>query len=149
MARHGLTSQAYQQAWDTFNAQGYRLKHVGGYAVGGEARYAALWEKTGETHALVARHGLTSAQYQSLVNTLVPQGYRVTKVSGYGIGATDYYACILEKKAGPAWVARHGLTSAQYQAEFNSLTPQGYKPTVVDGYTVGTMDRYAAIWEKA
>src|SRR5262249_19048358 len=42
----------------------------------------------------------------------------------------------------------HGLTSAQYQAEFNSLVGQGYRPVRVSGYTVAGQDYYAAIWEK-
>ena len=149
VARHGLTAADYQSAFDTFVGQGYRLTHVSGYAVGAEARYAALWEKTGDASPWVARHGLTSAQYQQEANRLVGQGYRISHVSGYGVGGVDYYAAIFEKKGGPAWVARHGMTSAQYQAEFDRWTAQGFKPTVVDGYTVGSSDRYAAIWEKS
>src|SRR5262245_66587487 len=33
-----------------------------------------------------------------------------------------------------AWVARHGLTSAQYQAEFDKLIGQGYRLVEVSGY---------------
>ena len=35
--------------------------------------------------AWVARHGMTSAQYQSECNKYVGQGYRLTDVSGYGV----------------------------------------------------------------
>ena len=47
-----------------------------------------------------------------------------------------------------AWAARHGMTGAQYQAEFNKWTAQGYKPAHVDGYKVGGTVYYAAIWTK-
>ena len=97
----------------------------------------------------VARHGMTSEQYQNEFDKLTGQGYRLTDVSGYSIGDQDRYAAIFEKKTGPAWVARHGMTSEQYQNEFDKLTGQGYRLTDVSGYSVGDQDRYAAIFEKS
>src|SRR5262249_20438219 len=58
------------------------------------------------------------------------------------------YAAVWEKEAGPAWQARHGLTPAQYQQAFNTLTQQGYRLVEVSGYSVDGKDTYAAIWEK-
>ncbi len=48
----------------------------------------------------------------------------------------DRYIGVWEQLGGAAWVARHGLTSAQYQAVFDELVPQGYRPTVLSGYSV-------------
>ncbi|KAK3361546.1 hypothetical protein B0T24DRAFT_110395 [Lasiosphaeria ovina] len=150
IARHGLSSAQYQAAFDSFVGQGYRLAHVSGYAEGGQARYAALWEKnTAGAAPWFARHGMTSAQYQASVDSLVAQGYRPTLVSGYVVGNVDYYAAIWEKSAVAGWIARHGLTSAQYQAEFDKWSGQGYRLTVVSAYTLNSnRDRYAAIWVK-
>ena len=149
VARHGLTSAQYQQAFDTFFAQGFRLVDVSGYAEGGVAKYAALWERPSNNYAWVARHGLTSAQYQQAFNTYTAQGYRPVKVDGYVVNGVDYYAAIWDKAPSPSWVARHGLTSAQYQAEADKWVAQGYKITVVSAYTLGSnQDRYAAIFVK-
>jgi hypothetical protein len=71
-----------------------------------------------------ARHGMTSGQYQTVFNDLTSQGYRLNYVSGYTINNVATYAAIFEKKASPAWVARHGMTSAQYQDAFNTYTSQ-------------------------
>lgn len=147
VARHGLTSADYQSAFNSYVSQGYRLRHVSGYSVGNEARYAAIWEKTGDTSEWVARHGLTSSAYQQEFDRLTAQGYRPTKVSGYGVANVAYYAAIWEKKGGPAWVARHGLTNAGYQAEVDRLVQQGYIPKIISGYTISGSDFYAAIWE--
>ncbi|MDP9849792.1 hypothetical protein [Streptosporangium lutulentum] len=57
------------------------------------------------------------------------------------------YAAIWERSGGPAWVARHGLTSAQYQTEFDRLVGQGYRLTDVSGYGTGSA-RFAALWLK-
>jgi len=149
LARHDLGPAQYQQAFDLYRSQGYRLVHVSGYADNGQARYAALWEKPSAGYSWVARHGLTSSQYQQAFNDYTSQGYRPVKVSGYVVGGVDYYAAIWDKAPSPPWVARHGLTSDQYQSAVDQWTGQGYRLTVVSAYTMGSnQDRYAAIWVK-
>lgn len=146
-ARHGLTAEQYQAAFNSFNQQGYRLTFVNGYAIGNEARYAAIWSK-GRGPDSVARHGLNGAQYQAAVDEFSGKGYSLAHVSAYTVGNTPRFAAIFEK-GGPAWVARHGLTPAQYQAAFDQFTRQGYRLSVASGYRDGGSDRYAAIWTKA
>jgi CubicO group peptidase (beta-lactamase class C family) len=148
VARHGMTSSQYQSEFNAWTAQGFRLTHVSGYTVNGQARFAAIWEqKPGP--AWVARHGMTSAQYQQEFNTWVRLGYRLVVVDGYEVAGQARYAALWEQKGGPAWVARHGMTSSDYQNEFNNWVGQGYRLTWVEGYAVGGFDYYAAIWEKA
>jgi CubicO group peptidase (beta-lactamase class C family) len=141
-----LTSAEYQNAFDTYTSQGYRLREVSGYAVGNQDRYAAIWDRS-PGPAWEARHGMTGAQYQATFDQLVGQGYRLVDVSGYGVGGTPFYAAIWEKSAGPAWQARHGLTADQYQAEFDALVGQGYRLRCVSGYAVGDTPLFAGIWE--
>jgi hypothetical protein len=148
VARHGLTSAAYQQEFDKLIAQGYRLKMVNGYPSGGQDLYAAIWEKR-PGPAWVARHGLSADAYQQEFDKLVGQGYRLKRVSGYMVEDKDHYAAIWEKSYGPVWVARHGLTPAAYQQEFNKLIGQGYRLTHISGYGTMTQTYFAAIWEKS
>lgn len=146
VARHGLTSSAYQDEFNKWVGQGYRLTYVSGYEVNGSARYAAIWDKASGP-AWVARHGLTSAQYQAEFNTWVAQGFRPVLVNGYGVGGSDYYVAIFEKSnAGGAWVARHGMSATQYQAEFDKWTGQGFRPLHISAYTVAGQARFAAVW---
>lgn len=148
ISRHGLTGPQYQAEHDNFSAHGYRLVLVNGYSVNNVDKYVAIWElKTGP--ALHARHGLTNAQYRAEVNSLASAGYRLQHVSGYTVNNLDYYAAIWTQTSGPAQISRHGLTSAQYQAEFNTHVANGYRLVNVCGYNVGGIDYYAAIWEQA
>ena len=148
VARHNLTASAYQQEFNALSAKGFCLTSVDGYAVANQARYTAIWEKS-DCGAYVARHGLTSAAYQKEFDTLVgQQGYRLKRVSGYNVGGKDFYAAIWTKNAGPPFVARHGLTSALYQQNYDKLTSEGFCLLQVSGYSIGNDDRYAAIWEK-
>ena len=148
VARHGLTGAGYQAAFNTYTSRGYRLTHVSGYAIGNTARYAAIWAKVPNSPAWVARHGMTSDSYQSFFNTYTSQGFRLVLVNGYQVNNVDYYTAIWDKSPSGPWIARHGMTSPVYQAEFNKYVADGYKLKLVSGYDLGTSDRYAALWIK-
>ncbi|PSP51718.1 serine hydrolase [Halobacteriales archaeon QH_1_68_42] len=147
VARHGLTASEYQSEFEEHVGNGYRLTDVGGYGVDGQARYAAIWEKRGGP-AWIARHGLTASEYQNVVDRFVDEGYRVSHVSGYSVDDRSRYATIMEKGGGPAWVARHGLSSSEYQDEFEEHVGNGHRLVHVSGHGVDGRARYAAIWEK-
>ncbi|KAH8682972.1 beta-lactamase [Tricladium varicosporioides] len=147
VARHGMNSADYQSNFNTYTSQGYRLVHVSGYSVGTEARYAAIWQKTTDGIAWEAHHGMTSAEYQAQFDRLSKAGYRLTLVSGYQVNNVDYFAAIWDKKSGPLFIARHDMTSDQYQRQFDNNYYQGYMLKVISGYNTGLSDRYAAIWE--
>jgi len=159
VARHGMTSGEYQEEFERHVDRGYRLTHVSGHGAGGEARYAAIWEKRGGP-AWAARHGLTASEYQQAVDDFDAKGYRLADVSAFSVGDSPRFAAIFERSESPGWVARHGLTAAEYQAEFDELRYQGYRLTDVSGYGVESgglfsnvaslldgPDRYAALWE--
>ncbi|CAF0892214.1 unnamed protein product [Adineta ricciae] len=146
-ARHGMTGGQYQSEFDSWTNKGYRLKHVSGYAINDQARYAAIFEKLAGAPAQVARHGLTAAQYQTVFNTQTSAGYVPVLVSGYTVNGVDYYAAIFEKKASDPWIARHGMSSKTYQGEFTNNYYQGYRLKVICGYSKNNVDLYAAIWE--
>lgn len=95
-----------------------------------------------------ARHGLTSAQYQSAFDDYARKGYRLVSISGYDDRGQARFAALWKKQAGPGWAARHGLTPAQYQAAFDDFARQGYRLTWVNGYAVGDKPYYAAIWTR-
>jgi len=96
----------------------------------------------------VARHGLTDAQYQQAFENYSKKGYRLNSISGYESRGSARYAALWTKQAGPAWSARHGLTSRQYQTAFEDYVKQGYRLTFVNGYAVGNKTYYSGIWEK-
>ena len=76
----------------------------------------------------VARHGMTSAEYQQAFDKNVADGFRLALVNGYRVGDQTLYAAIRDKKASPAWVARHGMTSGEYQTEIQLAGQPGLPP---------------------
>ena len=55
VARHGLTASQYQQEFDRHAAAGFSVTYVSGYNEGGQARYAAIWDKLPSAPAQAAR----------------------------------------------------------------------------------------------
>lgn len=145
-ARHSLTAEQYQAAFDALGHQGYRIVYINGYAIGGQARYAAIWEKRGGP-AYLARHGLTAQQYQAAVTQADHDGYALTHLSAFSVGGSPRFAAIFEKVPG-AWLARHGLSASEYQTAFDTFGRQGWRLKMVNGYRDGGTDRYAALWTK-
>ncbi len=97
-----------------------------------------------------ARHGLTAEAYQTEFNQFVARGYRPTYVSGYTDGSQPRYAAIFQPNAsGGGWSSRHGITASEYQTEVNQAVQKGWRPVVVNGFSVGNQDRYVAIFEPA
>jgi hypothetical protein len=99
--------------------------------------------------AEVARHGIPEASYQAEFDKIASSGYRPVWVDAYTVGGQTFFNVIFHPEDGTPWVARHGLTGAGYQAEFDKWTKQGYRLALVDSYLSGGGIRYAAIFVKA
>jgi hypothetical protein len=122
-ARHGMSAAQYQTAFTDFAGKGYRPVSISGYAVGGQAKFAAIWDKsTGPAWA--AKHNMTAAAYQAAFTDFASKGYRIRYVSGYVINGTEYFAAIWDKSRGTV-AAKHNMTAAQYQAAFTDYTNLG------------------------
>lgn len=147
-ARHGISPAAYQQAITSLDQQGYRPTHISVFTIGDQQFFSAIWEQQ-RGLPWIARHGLTSVEYQQLFTQLSGQGWRLRCVSGYDVGGDARYACIWDRYAGPAWAGRHGLDAAGYQQAFDELGRQGFRLIQAAGYPVGGLPRFAAIWEQS
>ena len=95
---------------------------------------------------LIARHGVSAANYQTIFTDITAAGYRPVWVDGYEVGGQNFFN-VLFAPSTFAWVARHHLTAAQYQAEFDLRVGQGMRLSQVDSYLVGGQVRYAAIFD--
>jgi CubicO group peptidase (beta-lactamase class C family) len=147
-AAHGLSSQDYQRRFDELAASGYRLIDVSGWWDGGQQRFAAMWE-TGDGPAWQARHGIPIGDYQAVFDALAADGHRPVRLSFYATPSGPHVAGLWHGGPAPAWTARHGLSGADFQQEFDALTADGYRLVDVSGYEDGGQARYAGVWEKS
>ncbi|EER45648.1 WD40 domain-containing protein [Histoplasma capsulatum H143] len=102
---------------------------------------AAAWE---------ARHGLTRDQFQKTYDVLEANNYSLVDVSGYTENNSPRFAGIFIKHDNkPDVVARGEVDAKSYPALFSRLRAEGYRPKVVDGYTVNDNTRFTTIWDKS
>ncbi|MDT0453113.1 serine hydrolase [Streptomyces hesseae] len=94
-ARHGLTAQEYQDEFDAQNQHGFRLVRVVGYSIGGQIRYAGIWEQS-PGHPGKAAHGVAHDDYQGQFDANVAAGLRLVDVSGSMDGGSARYTTIWE-----------------------------------------------------
>jgi CubicO group peptidase (beta-lactamase class C family) len=148
IAHHNMTGQQYQETFNNLVLnEGMELVDVSGYGPTGNL-YAALWVKNANPPAWEAHHGITADQYQTIFNQLTAQGFGVSLVDGYDAGGQPHFAAIFQKGETAPWVARHGMSSADYQSAFDQYVKQGYTLDWVSGYSQGGQAFYAAIWRK-
>jgi CubicO group peptidase (beta-lactamase class C family) len=145
--RHGMTSGQYQQTFDHMKNHGFRLVDVCGYTVGGELRFAGIWDKS-PMPEWIARHNMTAGVFQSERNHHENHGFVLWRVSGYELDGNLHYAAIWVKGPEVTWLGRHGLSGADYQAEFNALAARGFRLVKVNGYAAGAQTLFAGIWHK-
>ncbi|MBS1661781.1 MAG: serine hydrolase [Bacteroidetes bacterium] len=93
VARHNLTAQQYQDNFTQFMNQGYKLTCVTGYTNGGQAAYAAIWEKV-SSPMWAARHGILLNFYQYEFDNYYDQGYTPQFLTGYNVGNSVQFAGI-------------------------------------------------------
>ena len=94
-----------------------------------------------------AYHGVTAAEHQANFNKFA-QGYRMISLSVYGDPGNALYAAVWVQRAGPAWVAIHGVDAAGYQSFFTKWSNEGYYPVLVSA--TGTINDvvFASVFEQ-
>jgi len=112
-ARHNLSAADFQREFNLLRAQGFRPIDANGTSANGVERFSGVWEQS-PGPATEVRHGITGAAHQQLFATLPTQGFRPIAVSAHGTAGGSRFTSIWQKTPGPEWMARHGLTPAQW-----------------------------------
>lgn len=147
IARHGTKANAYQNTFTNITACGYMPSWVDGYDVNGQNYFNAIFVPADVPW--VARHGLTSAQYQAEFDEWTAKGYRPRQVESYRQGNRIRYAVIFVKKPGPRWVAYHGKTPDEHQAEFDKLVKRKFHAVNISVVSINGNRRYTALYERS
>jgi hypothetical protein len=148
-ARHGLVDGASTTPGTLANLMTWARRNrcipssLTIYGGPGDRAYAATCVPNPDRITWRAQAMGTSGEYQNWFDQYTKQGLRPTTVD-----ASDdlqYAAIFANDQIGP-WVARHNLTSAQYQAEFDAQAALGRYPISVQGGGLGAGIRYAAVF---
>jgi len=144
-SQHNMTAKKYQELFNKYGNDGFRLMSISGYTQDNTIKYAGLWVQDGYNDAWESHHGQSSKDYQSTFDACVKKGMRPIHISGYQTGKTHLLASIFAKDK-YTWKAGHDMTAAQYQKMFDEWNPKGFHPTCVSAYPTEAGTRFAAIF---
>jgi hypothetical protein len=143
-AYHGRSSSQHQKLFNDLTGKGYRPINISVVSINGNRSYAALYEKK-NIGSFVARSFLTPAEYQKEFNANSKKGLKVIYLNAYQHKGQSRFTAIWSSAVNGNLKARHGLTSTQYQKEWEKSVKQGFLTRNVTGYGISSL-RFGAVW---
>jgi CubicO group peptidase (beta-lactamase class C family) len=147
-ARHGLQWDPASPV-DTINFenqrafdQGFIPRCLAVYGTPSAPLFAGIWMKN-DRPVPWAWWWTDPATYQHYFEADVQAGTRPAYVS---VAPSGWILSVFRDEPIGDWQARHGLTASGYQSQFDTLTSQGFEPTVVQAGGSDTATRYAALF---
>lgn len=142
--RHGLTTAEFRSLNQSQMTAGNILRWADAYGTPGDLRYVAAWVSNADNRAwncdgIDDDFATTQARFGALVSGFARPVHIITTP---GTGFLIQY----DDSTGGNWEARDNMTSADYQARFNALFPQGLRPIRVSGDGLGGNARFSAIF---
>lgn len=146
VARHNMDGTSYQNEFDKWDNNGYRLIFVDSYKRNGAINYAAVWVKDGGAKPL-AYHGQTLAWHEANFKANADKGLVPVNVSVLSSGGQTYVTALWEKKNTGGFYARPAMTLQQYKDYFKDYSDQQkFKLVYLNAYTVNGVPMLSGIW---
>lgn len=132
--------------WSKLNAEGIPgLENKACFVHPSETHpYCAYPTNWGE----VCRYGVPASIYQSEFDKVWTCGYYPIWVDGYEVLGKLYFNIVFRPSKGIQWIARTGMSGAEYQQEFDTNKKAGYRLININSYLSGGKIWYAAVWIK-
>jgi CubicO group peptidase (beta-lactamase class C family) len=144
-ARHGIDEATFQSECESAATANQILASASVYGNGAKRLYAAVWH----TNDDLARWTYHSSDTGQTYQTWFDEATQLPARPGYvALSAAQQYLSVFRDDRIGEWHARHGMTSDEYQAEFDQRTKAGLFPICVQGGGAGSQARYAAIFAK-
>ncbi|WP_117212068.1 peptidoglycan DD-metalloendopeptidase family protein [Allorhizocola rhizosphaerae] len=88
-------------------------------------------------------YGVRLADYQTVFNRVTAVGYRPVWFDGYEVGGATFVNAIFRPTGGLGWIARHGMSLADLNAELSKYRTEGIQPVNLASYMNGSTVQYA------
>ena len=143
VARHTIDADAYDFQLVLATSNNLIPRSVAIYGDSSARRFTGVWHHDPRGIGWPSVTDVTAAQYQQSFDVLMSHGYRPRYLAVAGDGQM---AAVFGDDDIGTWIARHNLTSAQYQQAFLEYTGNDMVPVCVQAGGVGSATRYAAIF---
>lgn len=147
-AYHGLSADEHQKKFDELTAGPWKPKNISVVSVGGQRFYTALYENLGAGVSSMAKSFMTPAEYQQQFNENKEKGRHLVYLNAYEHQGQPRFTAIWNSSPSGGLKARHDMTGAQYQDEWEAARKTGLLTRAVTGYEDGNSLRFAAFWVK-
>jgi len=139
---HEPNNPSFDEENNAARQQGLILQQVTIYGAANDKRYAAIWHSN---PGYVKWHvHPADTNYQAVFNAETQLNvYRPAHVVSSEHG---YYCSVFKDDMVGGWSASHGLSSADYQKEFDKQAAKGFMPICIDGSGTGSATRYSVIF---
>ena len=113
------------------------------------ALIGAFHDATRGVPVALAKHGLTPAQYQHYASEMDANGHTIDWVDFYNVGERVFVNAVFRPATEGKAYARHNLSGAQYQQEYEQKVKNGpFRLVLVDSYLDGGEPRYAFLMRR-
>lgn len=147
LARHGLTYDQHMAVMAEAKAKKLSPVNISVVSIGGQQRYTVLW-RAQNMGSWVVKSQVPEADYQALYNEQSKAKRKPAYVNAYMHNGKPLYSVVFAQLAGSG-KDRHGMTSAQYQNEFNDAMANNLPTRAVSGYDGAQKNhRFVACWRK-
>ena len=147
-AYHGRSAANHQTEFNSLTQQGYVPVVVSAVETSSGLLYTALYEKR-DVGGFILSGALSFHDYQTQTDANISAGRHPASLNAISNGGNPRMLGLWEQKASANFVARHGQSAAQFQAEYDLRLQQGYLTHAVSGCDDGSgHPLYAAIWSK-
>ena len=144
---HGVSQATHQSLFNSWTSLGWRPRVISPTSVNGVLYYSAVYTH-GSIGSWMAKSYQTPYQYQSNFDANSLAGRRLIYLNSYVHNGQARYSAIWASTAKPNVFAKHGLSSAAYQAHFNYRVRNGWTTAAVSGMYIGGTTYFAAFWDK-
>lgn len=142
-----LTSSDYQARFNEATHDGYAPTQVESSLVNGQPRYSVIFVK-GLPGSALARHGLTTAQHDALIQEAKSKGLSPVNVSVVSVGGQRRYTSLYRSDSIGQWEMKSQVPEAAYQALYDTNAAAGRRPVYVNGYMHGGQPYYSVIFSQ-
>jgi murein DD-endopeptidase MepM/ murein hydrolase activator NlpD len=148
VAYHGKNATEHQTEFDQLKRKGFHPVNISVVSIDGNRRYTALYEKS-DVGSWQAKSFLTPAEYQQAFDDNKAAGRQLAYVQAYNHNGAVRFSGIWYSMFKTAFAARHGMSSDEYQKEWEEFTgKKGHRTQAVTGYEQDNQASFAALWRK-
>lgn len=141
------TAAQHQQIFDEARADGFQPAAISVVSIGGERVYAALYRKT--SGSWQARSTIPEGEYQTVFDENRAEGRLPVYLKAYMHGGSPFVSGIFSSQPTGPFRARHGLSSAALQTEFDDAMQAGFRTSLITAFDgARSQHRYFAVWRR-